>query len=100
MNEFFPLKSIINNRRELAVPPSQGEILFQTNKDKLFQCLISYATSQDILLLKSVIIRAGNEKECHDICYAHLKEVTSSPIVYYSTSAIDITQSEDDLILV
>ena len=98
--EAYPLVSIIDSKQCQAVPPNKGESLFQKNKDKIFQCLISYATSQDLLLLKSVIIRAGDERECEDICYAHLKEVTSSPIIYYSISAVDITNSEDDLIMV
>ena len=77
-----------------------GQSHFQKKKDRLFQCLISYAVSLKDVQLKVLIVKAGDKAECDDICREHLKETVNMPVLLSIVMPMDITDSVDDLIII
>lgn len=91
---------LINSRTLQLTNSNVGAIHFQKNKDRIFQCLVTYSGAEEFLNSKIIIVNAGDKSECEDICYNHLLEVVSSPINFYSVLTRDITNSDDDLIII
>lgn len=91
---------LINSRILQLTNSNVGQIHFQKNKDKIFQCLVTYSDDQEFLNTKIILVRAGDKSECEDICYNHLLEVVSSSINFYTVLTRDITNSIDDLIII
>jgi hypothetical protein len=72
----------------------QGELSEQKSKDKLFHCLVAYRMSGGSqVLLRVMMVRAGREIECRDICYAKVMEATAVPPVMFRVKVIEASET-------
>ena len=94
----FLLNNIISSKPKELTEINVGSSHFQKEKNKLFQCLISYLSNKDFSSTKVVIVQAGNSSECADICSNHLAETESSRIYNFIVSTKEVT--DEDLIII
>ncbi|KAH0788615.1 serine/threonine-protein phosphatase 6 regulatory ankyrin repeat subunit A-like isoform X1 [Histomonas meleagridis] len=94
------LGSLVTAIKTSTIGYNVGQSHFQKKKDRLFQCLICYASSLKNAHIKLLVVKAGDKEECDDICKEHLRETVNTPILLTTVIPFDITDSIEDLVII